>query len=126
MKNVEKYNQLMKYIDELREYNIPQESSINAENFLKGIPENIDNNNKCIINDEFLLKSLVQFKYITKKKEGVGYVPKKEYLDEGLLEVNECFIITKGVRKSYTLLFTPKGQAFFKNVVLKLIDLRAT
>lgn len=27
-----------------------------------------------------------------------------------MLEVNECFIITKGLRKSYTLLFAPKGQ----------------
>lgn len=116
---------VMENINKLREYGIPQENSVKAEVFLKTIKENINSDNKCIIDKDYFLASLVQFKYISKKKDG-GYVAKEEYINNGLLEVKECFIITKSIKKNYTVLLTTKGQEYFKEFVLKLIHLRST
>ena len=123
MSKKENVKNVMESINKIRKYNIPQENSVVAETFLKKIPENVENN-KCIINDEYLLTSLVQFKYITKGKN--GYLPTKESINNGLLEVKERFIITTDIKYGYTVLFTPKGQDFFKDLVIKLINLKTT
>ena len=123
-KEKENIKQVMKCIDALRKYKTPGKDSITADSFLRNIEENINSANKLIIDDEYLLATLTQFDYIQKKKKGEGYVPQEEYIENGLFEVRECFIITSNIKKSYTLLFTTKGQEFFKNVVLQLINLK--
>lgn len=123
MTKIKNYNEIMESINKARKYKLPENDSVIAETFLKSIPENVDNNDKCIIDNGYLLTSLAKFKYIKKCKNG-GYEPQKEYVENGLFEVKECFIITTSIKNSYTLLFTLKGQEFFKEFVLKLIDLK--
>ena len=116
---------IMEDISKIRKYKYPKKDSIIAEEFLRSIPENYTPNNKLIIDDEYLFQTMEQFKYI-KKKQGEGYIPSEELLNNGMLEVRECFIITERFRRNNTLYFTPIGQEFFKTIVLNLINAAKT
>lgn len=117
---------IMKEIEQIREYTIPSSGSLTASSWLNSIPENRNDKNKMIINAEALLSSLLKSGYIKKNPNGEGYVPTKKYLNKGIFEVKENYRTSSSneLIQTCTVLFTIKGQTLLKPIILNLIDIK--
>lgn len=126
MINQEIKKTIIKQINEIREYPIPDNSSLTAKEWLNIIPENKDDKNKNIVNDNMLLSNLVSLNYIKKNFKGNGYVPQKKYFDSQLFDVRENYRTSNdsNLIQTCTVLFTPKAQEELKSIVLKLIEMK--
>lgn len=117
---------IMKEIEQIREYSIPSSDSLTASSWLNIIPENKNIKNQNIINAKAFLSSLLNLGYIKGNQNGEGYVPTKKYLNSGLFEVKENYRTSSNneLIQTCTILFTTKGQDELKPIVLKLIDIK--
>lgn len=117
---------IMKEIEQIREYSIPSSDSLTASSWLNIIPENKNSKNQNIINANAFLSSLLNSGYIKNNPNGSGYVPTKKYLNSGLFEVKENYRTSSNneLVQTCTILFTTKGQILLKPIVLNLIDIK--
>lgn len=117
---------IMKEIEQIREYSIPSSDSLTASSWLNSISENKDTKNQNIISAKAFLSSLSNFGYIKGNPNGEGYVPTKKCLNSGLFEVKENYRTSSNneLIQTCTILFTTKGQDELKPIVLKLIDIK--
>ena len=117
---------IMKEIEEIREYSLPSSDSLTASAWLNSISENKNIKNQNIISAKIFLSSLLNGGYIKDNPNGEGYVPTKKSLNSGLFEVKENYRTSSNneLVQTCTILLTVKGQALLKPIVIKLIDIK--
>lgn len=109
-------------------YKEPSNDSVNATEWLKSIPKNQrKNKNGTVgtkISSKSFLNSLCDLGYIDKVTNASGYIPKDIYYQEGIIEVAENYNTSrKHQKKSYNVLFTPKGQDVLMPIIEELIEI---